>query len=275
MILISRLQSVIGPSVILTEVPIMAGLVEGKVALVTGAGSGIGRATAMTFAREGARVVVSDISVPGGEETVEMIRKSGGQASFIAADVSKQSDVKSLIERTVAAYGRLDCAFNNAGFALPVCELCDGTEEDFDRTMAVNLKGIWLCLKYEIPQMLRQGGGSIVNTASNAGMIAFPGMAIYAASKGGVVQLTRTAAVEYARKGIRVNAVCPAITQTPAVQELVDALPDVAARITDQVPLGRMGKPSEIAEAVVWLCSDRASFVTAAPIPVDGGSINV
>ena len=251
----------------------MAGLTEGKVALVTGAGSGIGRATALVFAREGAKVVVSDIVVEGGEETVQQIKAAGGEALFVKADVSKAADVGALITQTVETYGRLDCAFNNASIEGGVKPTIDCTEEEFDRTIAVNLTGVWLCMKYEIQQMLSQGGGAIVNTASVAGLVGFPGLPDYVASKHGVLGLTKTAALEYAKSGIRVNAVCPGVIQTPMVERGAQLSPGFDELAVSMEPVGRFGQPAEIGEAVVWLCSDAASFVTGHPMTVDGGLV--
>ena len=251
----------------------MAGLTEGKVVLVTGAGSGIGRATALVFAREGAKVVVSDIVVEGGEETVQQIKAAGGEAIFVKADVSKAADVEALITQTVETYGRLDCAFNNAGIEGGVKPTIDCTEEEFDRTIAVNLTGVWLCMKYEIQQMLSQGGGAIVNTASVAGLVGFPGLPDYVASKHGVLGLTKTAALEYAKSGIRVNAVCPGVIQTPMVERGAQLSPGFDELAVSMEPVGRFGQPSEIGEAVVWLCSEAASFVTGHPMTVDGGLV--
>ena len=251
----------------------MAGHVDGKVALVTGGGSGIGRATALVFAREGAKVVVADIVVAGGEETVRLIKAAGGEAGFIKADVSKAAEVEALVKKTVETHGRLDCAFNNAGIEGEVAQTPNCTEENWDRTIAINLKGVWLCLKYEIPQMLKQGGGAIVNTASVAGLVGFQGIPAYVASKHGVAGLTKTAALEYAKAGIRVNAVCPGVIHTPMVERAFRASPQMAEAAIAMEPVGRLGKPEEIAEAVVWLCSDAASFVTGLPMAVDGGLV--
>ena len=251
----------------------MAGLTEGKVVLVTGAGSGIGRATALVFAREGAKVVVSDIVVEGGQETVQQIEAAGGEAIFVKADVSQAADVETLVAKTVETYGRLDCAFNNAGIEGGVKPTIDCTEEEFDRTIAVNLTGVWLCMKYEIQQMLSQGGGTIVNTASAAGLVGFPGLPDYVASKHGVLGLTKTAALEYAKSGIRVNAVCPGVIQTPMVERGAQLSPGFDELAVSMEPVGRFGQPAEVGEAVVWLCSDAASFVTGIPMQVDGGLV--
>ncbi|MGH7963220.1 MAG: SDR family oxidoreductase [Candidatus Binatia bacterium] len=251
----------------------MAGLVNGKIALVTGGGSGIGRATALALAKEGATVVVSDIVVAGGEETVRLIKDAGGEASFIKADVAKNAEVEDLIKKTVETYGRLDCAFNNAGIEGEMSTTVDCSEENWDRIIAINLTGVWLCLKHEIPQMLKQGGGAIVNTASVAGLVGFQGLSAYVASKHGVNGLTKTAALEYAKQGIRVNAVCPGVIHTPMLDRLFSSQPGAGETIAAMEPVGRLGKPEEIAAAVVWLCSDAASFVTGLPMAVDGGLI--
>ena len=249
----------------------MAGRLAGKVALVTGGASGIGRATALTFAREGAKVAVADVATGGGEETVRLIADAGGDAIFRACDVSSAAQVETLIGAVVAAYGRLDCAFNNAGIQGATSRTADHTEADWDQVMAINLKGVWLCMKYEIRQMLQQGGGATVNTASAAGLVGSHGMPADSAAKHGVVGLTRTAALEYSRHGIRVNAVCPGVIQTPMVAELIARHPGIEGRLIGAEPMGRAGQPEEIAEAVVWLCSDAASFVTGLPMAVDGG----
>jgi NAD(P)-dependent dehydrogenase (short-subunit alcohol dehydrogenase family) len=244
---------------------------QGKVALVTGAASGIGRASALAFARAGATTVVADVLVEGGEQTVRMINAAGSEALFVRTDVSNAAAVDTLIRKVVEAYGRLDYAHNNAGIEGDSAPTADCTEENWDRTIGINLKGIWLCMKYEIPQMLKHGGGAIVNTASVAGLVGFRGLPAYCASKGGVVQLTRTAALEYAKAGIRVNAVCPGVIRTPMIERVLLGAPDAEAGLIAAEPIGRMGTPEEIAEAVMWLCSDAASFVTGDAMPVDGG----
>ena len=240
----------------------------GRVALVTGGGSGIGRATALTFTRQGARVVVADIAPEGGRETVRLVEDSGGEALFVETDVSKSAGVESLVKKTVQYFGRLDCAFNNAaakkGPSVPTHEV---TEEEWDRIIGIDLKNIFLSMKYEIPQMLEQGSGAIVNTASINGLAAGRNDAPYAAGKHGVVGLTRTAAVEYANLGIRVNCVCPGWIDTPRVAHLEAADDDYL----DDYPIGRKGRAQEIAEAVVWLCSDAASYVTGHTMVADGG----
>jgi len=249
----------------------MAGRLQGKVALVTGGGSGIGRASALTFAREGAKVVISDIVVAGGEETVRMVKAVGGEATFVKADVSKAAEVEALMKKVVETYGRLDCAFNNAGIEGEIKPTAECSEENWDRTLAVNLKGVWLCMKYEVPVMLKQGGGAIVNTSSVAGLVGFQGLPAYVASKHGVAGLTKTAALEYAKSGIRVNAVCPGVINTPMGERLFSGQPHWGEAVQAMEPVARMGKPEEIAEAVVWLCSDAASFVTGLAMAVDGG----
>lgn len=249
----------------------MAGRVAGKVALITGGGSGIGRATAQIFAREGAKVVVADIVAAGGEETVRLIKAAGGEAVFVKADVAQTTDVEAMVKKAVDTYGRLDCAFNNAGIEGVIRPTAEYGEEQWDRVLAVNLKGVWLCMKYEILQMLKQGGGAIVNTASVAGLVGLPGLSAYVAAKHGVNGLTRTAALEYAKSGIRVNAVCPGAIRTAMFERGVRDNPGLEEQIVAMEPVGRMAAPEEVGEAVVWLCSDAASFVTGLPMAVDGG----
>lgn len=256
----------------------MAKTFDGKVALVTGAGSGIGRASAMAFAQEGAKVTVADVVVSGGEETVGMIKAAGGRATFVKADVSDAAEVKALIAETVKIYGRLDFAHNNAGIGFEVkATTTDTTEETWDRVMGINLKGLWFCMKFEIPEMLKQGGGAIVNTASVAGLIGPPGYSAYVASKHGVIGLTKTAAMEYAKAGIRINAICPAAVRTPQLERMIGNMigndPLIEKHINEIQPIGRMGRPEEIAAVVVWLCSDAASLVTGLAMPVDGGQM--
>jgi NAD(P)-dependent dehydrogenase (short-subunit alcohol dehydrogenase family) len=244
---------------------------EGKVALVTGAGSGIGRASALSFARCGARVVVSDVDADGGAETVRQIN---GEARFLKADVSDEQQVEALINGTLEAFGRLDYAHNNAGVGAPPAALHETDQRSFERVLSVNLVGVWLCLKHEARVMLNNGGGAIVNTASLAGLIGFPMNVAYAASKHAVIGITRTAALEYAQAGIRVNAVCPAFVRTPMVDGLVAiGGPRMSLeRLAHMQPMGRLGTPEEVAEAVTWLCSDAAAFITGIALPIDGGT---
>ncbi len=250
----------------------MKKMLEDKVALVTGGGSGIGRSTALAFSEEGAKVVVADVMVDGGEETVKLIKEAGGEAIFVKTDVSKAKEVEALIQKAVDEYGRLDCAFNNAGIEGAVTNLQDLSEEDWDRVISINLKGVWLCMKYEIPQMLEQGSGAIVNTSSIAGLTG-QGTIAYGASKHGVMGMTKVAALENAQTGIRVNAVCPAAVQTPMVENLMNADPNIKEYIENMQPMGRVGQPEEISQAVVWLCSDAASFITGHGLPIDGGLV--
>jgi NAD(P)-dependent dehydrogenase (short-subunit alcohol dehydrogenase family) len=246
---------------------------EGKVALVTGAGSGIGRATALAFANEAAKVVIDDINVEGGEETLRMVRSAGGEAIFVKADVSKAVEVEAMVQKTIETYGRLDCAFNNAGIGEELKRVAKTTEDNWDRVMATNLKGVYLCMKYEIPHMLKQGKGAIVNTSSLAGLKGLSGQAAYVASKHGVVGLTKSAALEYATSGIRINAVCPGVINTPLIAPNMKDRPHVEKVYVDMEPIGRLGKPEEIASAVLWLCSDEASFVIGSIFSVDGGVV--
>jgi len=248
----------------------LPGLLEDKVALVTGGSAGIGRATAQILAREGAKVVVADIVIAEGQETVRLIGEAGGEAMFVKCDISRSEEVRTLVDQTVKTYGRLDCAFNNAGIEGNVSSTADCTEENWDSIIATNLKGEWLCMKYEIPQMLKQGGGAIVNTASVGGLVGLPGLSAYCASKGGVVQLTKVAALEYARSGIRVNAICPGGIRT-GMSKRLGKQPQMGEALP--APMRRWAKPEEIGEVVAWLCSDAASFVTGHTMTADGGFV--
>jgi NAD(P)-dependent dehydrogenase (short-subunit alcohol dehydrogenase family) len=248
----------------------MAGRIQGKIILVTGGSSGIGRATALNLAQEGGKVMVADYVPESGERTVKMIKNAGGTASFIQADVSIAGQVEAMVAKTLETYGRLDGAFNNAGIEGQIATTADCSEENFDRIIAINLKGVWLCMKCEIPQMLKQGAGTIVNTASICGLVGLERMPAYNAAKHGVVGLTRTAALEYAAKNIRVNCVCPGAIRTPMMERTLDRGASEQDMIAAE-PIGRMGQPEEIAQAVVWLLSDAASFVTGHPMAIDGG----
>ncbi len=242
-----------------------------KVALITGGGSGIGRATALIFAREGAKLVIADLNRKGAEETAAMVEKAGAKAVSLESDVLKPGAAEDLVRQAVKHFGRLDCAFNNAGVAGDLARTAESTEENWDFVVGIDLKAVWLCMKYEIAQMLKQKSGAIVNTASIAGLGANPLGIAYSAAKHGVVGLTRTAAVEYAKIPIRVNAVCPGVTETPMVEAGIAKRPGMRAVFSKLHPMGRLGRPEEIGEAVAWLCSDAASFVTGIPLPVDGG----
>jgi NAD(P)-dependent dehydrogenase (short-subunit alcohol dehydrogenase family) len=244
---------------------------DGKVGLVTGATSGIGRETAVLFAKAGAKVVVSGRREPEGKETVELIHAAGSDGLFVKTDVSKASEVEALVRTAVEKFGRLDVAFNNAGIEGVWVPIVRQAEEDWDRTIAINLKGVWLCLKYELRQMLMQGGGgAIVNMSSVTGLAGGAGAAAYSASKHGVIGLTKSAALETARSGIRINAVCPGVIETPMERRLFGA-PAVHKSVIGLHPIGRFGRPAEIAEAVLWMCSDRASFMTGQSLVLDGG----
>jgi len=251
----------------------MAGILDGKSALITGGGGGIGRATALAFAREGARVAVADFIADAARQTVALVNAAGGQAISLSGDVTDADDVRAMVDDAIAAYGRLDCAFNNAGIAPYQVDAsgqktAEWSEAAFDRMIAVNLKGVWLCMKAQIPRMIAQGGGAIVNTGSIAGLIGLPTSSAYVAAKHGVLGLTKTAALEYADTNIRVNAVCPGFVETRMTEDAMGRRGDL---ILAQTPMRRMGAPAEIAEMVVWLCSDRASYVTGAAYNVDGG----
>lgn len=244
---------------------------KNKIALVTGASFGIGRATAIAFAERGAKVAVVDFIKDN--ETIELIRSKGGEAIFIKCDVSKEEEVKKMVEKVVATYGSIDYACNNAGVEGILASTHECTAENWEHTIGVNLKGVWLCMKYEIQQMLKQDAGAIVNMASIAGLVGFQGLPAYVASKHGIVGLTKTAALEYAKSGIRVNAVCPGVIKTAMVDRITGEVKEVEKQFEDMEPVGRMGQPEEVAEAVIWLCSNASSFVTGNAMAVDGGWI--
>ena len=244
-----------------------------KVAIVTGASAGIGRATARALAREGARVVVADVGVEGGQETVDLITGNGGSAIFVRTDVAQSADVKAMIQRAIEEFGGVDLAFNNAGIEGVQAAAADFADQDWNRVLAINLTGVWLCMKYEIPEMLKRGGGAIVNCSSVAGLVGFPGIAPYVASKHGVVGLTKTAALDYATADIRINAICPGVIDTEMIHRFTHDSPQAEEQMADMAPVQRMGRPEEIAEAVVWLLSDASSFTTGQAIAVDGGFV--
>jgi NAD(P)-dependent dehydrogenase (short-subunit alcohol dehydrogenase family) len=249
----------------------MAEYFENKIAIVTGGGSGIGQTCALTFAGAGAKVVVADVQAEGGNETVALINGNGGEATFVKTDVAVAKDVEALISRTVATYGGLDIAYNNAGIEPPVAKVADIVEEDWDNVIRINMKSIWLCMKYEIKAMLERGGGAIVNMASVVGFLGQPEMASYVAGKHAVLGLTRTAALEYVADNIRVNAVCPAIVDTPMVERFTKGDAEVVAALTAQYPIKRLLDPQEVADAVLWLCSDKASYLNGHSLVMDGG----
>jgi NAD(P)-dependent dehydrogenase (short-subunit alcohol dehydrogenase family) len=249
------------------------GDLRNKVVLVTGGTSGIGRDAAVLFAKSGAKVVVSGRREAEGNETINLVRAAGGEGLFVRSDASKSVDVQSLVQKTVEKFSRLDIAFNNAGVEGEWVPLHDQSEEGWDKVVDINLKGVWLCLKYEIQQMLKQGGGgAIVNMSSVAGLMGFAGAGIYCATKHGVIGLTRSAALETAHAGIRINAVCPAVIETAMAERAFGDL-EINKRILAMHPIGRFGKPMEIAEAVLWLSSDRASFITGHYLVLDGGML--
>ena len=244
-------------------------LLEGKVAVITGGSSGIGRAAALAFAREGAHVAIGARRQTEGEETARMVREAGGQAVFVQTDVSQSDQVQRLIQAAVERWGRLDCAFNNAGIEGDAfVHTADYSETTWDQIVAINLTGVFLSMKYELQQMLKHGSGTIVNMSSIAGLVGGPLGSPYFATKHGVIGLTKAAAMEYAKSGIRVNAVCPAVIDTDMAQRGFSEMWDV---VVNMHPVGRVGKPEEVADAVVWLCSDRAAFITGHALPVDGG----
>ncbi len=247
------------------------GSFAGKVAFVTGAANGIGRAAALAFAREGASIVVADVSERGNQETARMVEEAGGRALAVKCDVSRDNDVKAALEKTVEAFGRLDFAFNNAGVEQPTKPLVEVTEDEWDRLLDVNLRGVFLCMKHEIPLMLRQGGGAIVNTGSGASVMGIAGQTAYCAAKFGLIGLTKAAALDYANSKIRVNAVCPGYVDTPMMQRFTGGTPEGRQNVIDNVPAGRPASPEEIAAAVVWLCSDAAAYVIGHAMVIDGG----
>ncbi len=249
----------------------MNSTMQGMTVLITGGSSGIGRASAMAFANLEARVAVADVDADGGLETVGMINDRGGEATFFLTNVSRATDVELLVNQVVAKYGSLNSAVNNAGTEGDLEPIVDASEENWDRVIDINLKGVWLCMKYELAQMRKQGGGAIVNTSSAAGLCGVPTCGAYVASKHGVVGLTKTAAIEHGTDGIRVNAVCPGPIQTPMLDRLNTNSPGMIDAYVELYPLGRVGTADEVAAAVVWLCSDEASFITGHVMPIDGG----
>ncbi len=249
----------------------MAGLFEGKVALVTGAAGGIGRASALAFAREGAQVAVADVLEKEGRETVNLIEEKGGKAIFVRTDIRNEDEVEALVRKTVEAFGRLDCAHNNAGIEDDECRVGECSEETWARVMSINLRGMFLCMKHEIRQMLEQGVGSIVNTSSGAGLSPALNHPAYTASKHGTIGLTKSAALDYAKKNIRVNVICPGAVNTPMMRRWTYEDERLQTALNEGAPIGRMAQPEEMAEAAIWLCSDEASFVTGHAMSVNAG----
>ncbi|MBK9293269.1 MAG: SDR family oxidoreductase [Oligoflexia bacterium] len=250
----------------------MKAFFKGKTAFITGASTGIGRATAIAFAQRGAQVAIVDRNIVEGQETLRLLEKMEVKAIFVKCDTSKEDEIKNAVDETIKKFKSLDFAFNNAGIEGTQGSTIDCTTENWDKVININLKGVWLCMKYQIPQMLKQtGGGAIVNCSSIAGVIGFPGIPAYVASKHGVIGLTKTAALEFAKQKIRVNAVCPGVIKTPMIDRFTHGEAQALKALSDGEPIGRVGQPEEIANAVLWLCSDEASFVTGHPMVVDGG----
>ena len=245
-----------------------------KVAIITGGSSGIGRATAVALAKEGVKVVIAGRRAKEGEETVQLVKEAGSDGIFVKTDVTNEDDVRSLVEKTVKTYGRLDYAFNNAGIGETMTPFVEQTSNVFDQIMDINVKGVWLCMKYEIPQMIRSKGGAIVNMSSVAGVMGFPQAPIYVASKHAVLGLTKSAALEYAKSGIRINAIAPGLVETEMVDRVAEGNKQIIENLKSRTPIGRIGDPQEIANAVVWLLSDKASFVLGHTLLVDGGIVS-
>jgi NAD(P)-dependent dehydrogenase (short-subunit alcohol dehydrogenase family) len=245
----------------------------GRVAIVTGGATGIGRASAMGFARRGAQVVIADVNDDAGAEAVKLAQAEGADATYVHTDVTDASSVAAMVDAAIESFGRLDFAHNNAGMSGMAAGVVDCTEDQWNRTLALNLTGVWLCMKHEIPRMLESGGGAIVNTSSGAGLVGFAALPAYVASKHGVVGLTKSAALEFVRAGIRVNAICPGTTRTPMIEAYIGGDPNIEKMMTMASPVGRMAAPEEMAEAAVWLCSDAASFVNGVALPVDAGAV--
>jgi len=247
------------------------GKFAGKVAFVTGAANGIGRAAALAFAREGASVVAADVSEKGNKETARMVEELGGRALPVKCDVTRNEDIQQALKATIEKFGRLDFAFNNAGIEYAIKPVAEVTDAEWDRIMEIDLRGVFLCMKHEIPLMLKQGAGAIINNSSGAGVRGFKGGAAYVAAKHGVIGLTKAAALDYAASNIRINAVCPGIIDTPMMHRFSGGTPEGRQAVIAQEPVGRMGKPEEIGAAVVWLCSDAAAFVVGHAMVIDGG----